>query len=295
MKKVLLTGSTGFIGRNILENKLLNDKYDIVAPKRQILDLNNEESVERFFKKNNSFDAVIHCATKPAHRNAKDLSDIYKSNLNMFYNLVKHKDSFKKFINLGSGAIYNQKYNISNAKEADIYATELKDEYAKYKFEENQKIQKLDNFVDLILFGVFGKYEDWEIRFISNAICKSLYTLPITLRQNRRFSYLYIEDLMPIIEFFIENETKYKTYNVVPTESTELLTIANIVQSISKNKEQIKISKDGYGYDYTGNNERLLSEHSFKFTPLKKSINELYTYYLENKDILKKELLLQDK
>ncbi len=295
MKKVLLTGSTGFIGRNILENKLLNDKYDLVAPKRQVLDLNNEESVERFFKKNNSFDAVIHCAAKPSHRNARDLSNIYKVNINMFDNLVKHRNSFKKFINLGSGAIYDQTHDISNTRETELVSTKLKNEYAIYKFEENQKIQKLDNFVDLILFGVFGKYEDWEIRFISNAICKSLYDLPITLRQNRRFSYLYIEDLMPIIEFFIENETKYKTYNVVPTESTELLTIANIVQSISQNKEQIKIAKDGYGYDYTGNNERLLSEHAFNFTPLKKSINELYTYYLENKDIIKKELLLQDK
>ena len=54
--------------------------------------------------------------------------------------------------------------------------------------------------MELRLFGVFGRHEDYAIRFISNAICKTLFDLPITLRQNRTFSYLYVDDLGPIVE-----------------------------------------------------------------------------------------------
>ena len=60
---------------------------------------------------------------------------------------------------------------------------------------------------ELRLFGVFGRHEDYAIRFISNAICKALFDLPITLRQNRTFSYLYVDDLGPIVEHFLINAT----------------------------------------------------------------------------------------
>ena len=41
-----------------------------------------------------------------------------------------------------------------------------------------------ERVVELRPFGVFGPYEDYAIRFISNAICKTLFDLPVTLRQD---------------------------------------------------------------------------------------------------------------
>ena len=43
MKKVLLTGVTGFIGRNVLE--FLGSKYNFLAPAKEELDLRNENEV----------------------------------------------------------------------------------------------------------------------------------------------------------------------------------------------------------------------------------------------------------
>lgn len=294
MKKILLTGGTGFIGRNI-KASLLSQKYEISAPERNQLDLTDERNVDDFFK-NKEFDIVLHCAAKPGHRNANDPTNLYTTNIMMFENLLKHKDSYGKFINFGSGAIYDQSKNISFVSEAQMPTSKPKDEYGAYKFTESLFIEKTDNFLNLNLFGVFGKYEDWEIRFISNAICKSLFNLPITLRQNRRFSYLYIDDLMPILEFFIENNTEQKNYNIVPSTNTELLKIAKIIQNLSPGKTDINVCKEGYGSDYTGDNTRLCKEYKdINFTAMEIAIEKLYRYYQQNIDSINMDLLKYDK
>ena len=56
--KILITGTNGFIGRNVKE--YLEKKYkDIHSPKRQQLNLLDAKAVENYLKKNN-FDVIIH-------------------------------------------------------------------------------------------------------------------------------------------------------------------------------------------------------------------------------------------
>ncbi len=293
-KKILLTGGNGFIGKNIQES-FLNIKYDIFAPRSFEVNLIDTESVDNFFK-DKYFDIVLHCATKPGHRNAKDLTDLFYSNIRMFENLARHKNKYAKCINIGSGAIYDVSKNISDAKEDDIFANMPKDNHGFCKYIIAKRIKNLEGFTDLNIFGIFGKYEDWQIRFISNAVCKTLFNLPITLRQNRKFSYLYIDDLMPILDFFIENDVKYKSYNIVPDKPVDLLQIAETVKKISGKNIEIKVANNGYGLDYTGCNNRLLKElGAVKFTDMQEAVLKLYKYYKQNINLLDKNLLLTDK
>ena len=74
MKKILLTGGSGFIGRNLRES-FLSGKYEICAPTHAQLDLTDTRAADEFFAKN-SFDCVLHAGVKPGHRNAKDKSDL---------------------------------------------------------------------------------------------------------------------------------------------------------------------------------------------------------------------------
>jgi len=294
LKKILLTGGNGFIGKNILES-FLAEKYEIIAPRSFELNLIDTACVDEYFK-GKEFDVVLHSGVKPSHRNAKDPTNSFFANVRMFENLERHKDKYCKFINFGSGAIYDTSKNISNVKEEQRFDNIGEKDHDFSKYVVSKQIENLDNFVDLNIFGIFGKYEDYAIRFISNAICKALFDLPITLRQNRCFSYLYVEDLMPILEFFIENDVKYKSYNIVPDEKSTLLDIAQSARNLSEKNIEIKVANQGYGLEYTGGNSRLKNEFvNIKFTKLEQAISALYNYYNENIKILDKNLLLEDK
>ena len=294
MKKILLTGGSGFIGRNIKESYLA-EQYEIIAPTHKELPLDDTQAVDDFFK-HREFDVILHTAVKPGHRNAKDLSNLLSTNLRIFENLERNKHKYGKFINFGSGAIYDVAQNNAGVTEQDIYKNMGKDDHSFCKYVVHKQIDSLENFYDLNIFGIFGKYEDYAIRFISNAVCKAIFGLPITLRQNRRFSYLDVNDLPPILEWFIENQPKYKSYNIVPNNFVELKTIADLVNEISDKNLEIKIANEGFGLDYYGSNGRLKKEMpELVFTPIQTSIQNLFAYYEQNQKSLDKNLLLEDK
>ena len=297
-KKIFLTGSGGFIGKNIKESYLA-ENYEITSPRSFELNLLDTDAVDEYFK-DKYFDVILHSGCKPGHRNAKDLSNLFYSNVRMFENLARQYRHFDKFINFGSGAIYDMFSDITNAKEEDIYKKMGKDDHSFCKYVVGKRIDSLfeegKKFVDMNIFGIFGKYEDWEIRFPSNSICKAIYGLPITLRQNRRFSYLYVNDLMPILEFFIENDTKFSSYNICPDKETSIKEVAEAVAKISGKNIEIKIGKEGFGFDYTGDNSRLHNEFKeLKFTSLEDSLKELYEYYINIQNKIDKNLLMEDK
>ena len=294
MKTILLTGGNGFIGKNI-QGSFLAEKYALVAPRSFELNLADTDSVDAYFR-THSFDAVLHAATKPGHRNAKDPTNLFYTNLRMFENLVRHTDKFGKLINFGSGAVYDVAADNRLVTEDQIGLRCGKDDHSFCKYVVHKRIEALQNVVDLNIFGIFGPYEDWEIRFISNAICKTLFGLPITLRQNRRFSYLYVKDLMPVLEYFIENTPQHKSYNVTPSDETELLQAANIVRKIGGGKNEILVAKEGYGLDYSGSNALLKSEiPNLKFTPFEQAAEELFAYYKNNQSKIDVNLLKVDK
>ncbi len=291
--KILLTGGSGFIGRNIKES-YLNEKFEIIAPSRAILDCANDESVSAYFKKN-SFDVVIHSAAKPGHRNAADTSEIFSTNSRMSLNLLKFHDAWGKMLNMGSGAIYDMEHYVPKMKEEYCGTHIPHDEHGYNKYLLSQIYPRF-NVIDFRIFGIFGKHEDYAIRFISNAICKTLFNLPITLRQNRKFDYLFIDDLMPVLDHFVSNDTSFKEYNITPDVSVGLLEIANMVNEVSGGRSQVIVGKEGMGMEYSGDNTRLRSEiPGIQFTTLQRAIESLYQWYKSNISNVNRDFLLVDK
>ena len=294
MKKVFITGGTGFIGQNLKEQ--LGSKYAICAPSHAELELLDEDAVSDFLRKN-QFDVVIHAATWDATRNSKkDLSRVLPNNLRMFFNLARCHKYLGKMIYLGSGEEYDREHWIPKMKEEyfDTYVPRDDSGFSKYIM--SKYTEGADKILGLRLFGTFGKYEDWEIRFISNACCKAMWDLPITIKQNVFFDYLYIDDLVRITEWFMGNEACEKVYNVCTGSTIDLLTLARKIITISKKKLDIVITKDELGKEYSGDNSKMLKEMGgYTFDDIDKSISKLYHWYLTNKDSIDRGRLLIDK
>jgi len=295
VKKILITGSSGFIGRNIKE--VLAGEYAIAMPSSGELNILDAEHV-RVYLEQEQFDVVIHCATHNATRNSiKDASLILSDNLRMFFNLARCHKNYGRMLYFGSGAEYGREFMPPKVTE-DYFDTYVPtDDYGFSKYISNFTTEKSSNIYNLTIFGCFGKYEDWQIRFISNAICKTMYGLDITMRQDTFFDYLYINDLVKIVKLFIEAENlKYHKYNICTGQSVDLQTLAKTVLKISGKNLNIKIAQQGVGREYSGSNGRLLKEFDeLKFTPMEKAIEELYGWYQDHKDRISSDLLLTDK
>lgn len=294
MKKILLTGGSGFIGKNILES-FLAQKYQIDAPSSRELNLIDEKSVDAYVNVH-APDIVIHAAVKPSHRNAPDHDNLLHSNTRMFFNLEKHASHFEKMLVLGSGAIYDMRHYTPKVKE-DEYRNHIPaDDHGYCKYICEKAIENSSNVYDLRIFGIYGKYEDYAIRFISNAICKSLYDLPITIRQDRKFDYLFIDDLMPVLDWFIIHSPQYKSYNITPDNSISLRCLAELINKTACKQLPIVIAQEGMGLEYSGDNSRIKLEYpDIRFTPIEEGVSSLYNWYSNHKEEINREFLLTDK
>lgn len=291
--KVLVTGGSGFIGQSMVA--CLSPKHDVLAPPRAELDLTDGEAVRAYLKRN-PVDIVIHGAVKPGHRNAPDATGQLLANTQMFFNLASNQEHFERLIFLSSGLVYDQRHYRPRMTE-DYFGTHIPvDEGGFSKYIIAKSISQSENMVELRPFGIFGPGEDYAIRFISNAICKCIFDLPITIKQNRRLDYIYVRDLARVAEHFLDNSGEYCAYNVTGGTPYELLDLAHLVLKVSGKNLPVRIAKDGIGQEYSGDNARLKAEFpDFSPMQLEPAIKELYGWYSENKHTIKKELLLTDK
>ena len=273
---ILITGSGGFLGRNLTE--YFQSKYDdVYCPRSTELNLADDQAVHDYLKKY-GFDAVIHCAVTHAS---------VEQNIRMYFNIERCSGSFGKMLCIGSGAEFDKKNYVPKMKEeyfgkhvpSDIYG------FSKYVIAKDIEARHR-NIFNLRLFGVYGKYEDYKRRFISNNICRALSNLNISINRNMLFDYLYVDDFSRIADMFIKKSPKQRSYNICSGKSIDLMTFAGIIKEIDGKGLPITVKQDGLDTEYTADNTRFLKEFGdFDFTEPRKAIGELYMWYKDPKNI----------
>lgn len=285
MKKIFLTGKTSFIGRNLFEYlSSFKNEYDIYAPSHAELDLTNEEAVENVLEKG-QFDIIIHAAM---YNKIFDHPDMLTKSLRIFYNLEKYSCLYGKMYYFGSGAEFDKTIDIKNVSEEDFGRSVPKNYYGFAKYIMSKQARASNNIYNLRLFAVYGKYEDWKTKFISNSIYRTIFDMPITISQNVIFDYMYIDDLCKIVKKFIYITPKYHQYNICSGKKVDLYTLAEKVLKTSKKDLEIILAKEGFKPEYTASNERMMREIQHKFTDIDIGINLLYKWYEENNEVLMK-------
>lgn len=286
---ILITGASGFIGKNVTE--FLSEKYHVFTPTHKQLDLLDEIAVLRYFQ-HHSIDIVIHCAVIGGNRSHQYVKGMFSDNIRIFFNIVKCSHFFKRMINIGSGAEYDKRFPIVHVKEEDIGKQIPNDDYGLYKYICANYINHTKNIVDVRPFGLFGIGEDYRYRFISNAICRHMFNLPITIKQNVVFDYLYINDFIRIIEYLVKHKPKHKAYNIGSGKTYSLLSLAKMINTVGNREEKILIHQKGYANEYSCNVQLLNSEvKNISLTPIQESIKSLYLWYQTHKSRINKNYL----
>lgn len=276
MKTVLLTGSGGFIGGNLKEYLL--GKYNLLTPRSFELNLCDKTEVKEYFRQHD-IDFIIHCAVKGGVRGEQDSDSTVEDNLSMVENILENKKETSKIILFGSGAMYDRFRELHKVREEEIGEHIPSELYGKSKMLIAQKIQNRDDAVCMNIFACFGRGEK-ATRFPSCAISQNLKHEQIEINRNVVFDYLYIDDLLKIVEFFIENKPKYNIFNLTPTQSISLKEIAEIINEISDFKSEIVIKNPLMNYEYTGDNSRLREMlPNFRFTSYKEGLEKFYSEY----------------
>jgi nucleoside-diphosphate-sugar epimerase len=253
--KILITGGNGYIAKSI--HSYLYSKYDITLASRADLDLTHREKTIQYFS-DKYFDIVIHTAVMGGSRlNPFEDPKITFSNLSLYDNLMRCRNKFNNLIHFGSGA----------EDKADGY----------YGFSKRiiNQLMKLDpKSANVKIYAVFDENE-LDTRFIKGNILRYINREDIVIHQDKKMDFFYMKDLISLIEWLInqrEDEFPIQEINCSYLKKTTLTQIAEIINSLSNYKVNIKIENKEKGDDYCNMHPVM----PFHLTGLEQGIKEIY-------------------
>ena len=252
--KILVTGATGFIGRNLL--KVLLDKafeihtiiridsnISIIDNRAKIFkyDENIDNLIEYFHEE--KFDGVIHLASLfLASHTLKEISNLISSNIKFGTELLEASKSsdVKWFINTGT---FWQNYENEEYNPVNLYAAtkEAFEAIAKYYTETSDLI-----FTTIKLNDTFGKNDTRNKVFnLWNKVAKTSETLEMSAGE-QIIDISYIDDVVNAYEILINhlmshkaNEFKNKTFAVKSDERVSLKKLSKIFEKATNSKLNI--------------------------------------------------------
>ena len=249
---MLITGGNGYIAKSLYSK--FKDNHNITTITRQSFDLSSYDATCEWFNER-YFDVVLHTAIVGGSRLHQDDSAIFEQNIAMYNNLLINKHNFKKLISFGSGA-----------------ETFMKDTpYGTSKIKIAESIQNTENFYNLRIFGVFDENELFT-SFIKANIIRYIKKEPMIIHANKIMDFIYMEDLISIVEYYINNNNLAKDINCCYEEKYTLNTIANMINSLDIHKSPIIIENKTQLEFYCGNS----NIPSIKFIGLKNGIIETF-------------------
>lgn len=293
MRRILLTGSEGFVGYNLRESLVLRNDLVLCCPTQSEVDLTDSAQVARSIEAFEP-DLIIHSATSNALGKGYD-SDVCEQNLRMFFNLLRYRPPGCLLYTLCSGSSYSRENWAENMPEEYLGTHIPSDGQGFSKFVIASHARHVEDVVTLRLFGIFGKHEDYRYKFISNTIAKRLSGLDVTLFRDAVYDYLDISDFCSIVQRLIDQNVRTGDFNVTPNDSVTLSQVIDTVDRCLKVSKGYVIATPGLGRPYTGCNAKLRAAlRDLQFTSIETSIRNLAHFYADGACRIDREALMQD-
>ena len=242
-KTILITGSSGFIGKNLIKKI---PKYSTTIEKNgEKIDLRDKEKVLKLKRVN----TVIHLAGKTPYSKKLSNNEIFEHNILGTLNILEYCISKKveKLIFVSSYIYGNSKNNPINEKHiVQPHNTYTKSKYLAEELCKNYAKKFGIKLIILRPFNLFGNLQKKGF-LISNIIeaIKNNSSISITNKNNKR-DYLLIDDFIDVILKMIDFDCKLEIFNIGSGKSYSFEKIIQLFEKKSgkKIKRENKVSKD---------------------------------------------------
>lgn len=260
--KVLVTGSTGFLGAHVAR-RLLSRKYHVITTYRDSsnlsrieplrdriqmdkMDLLDNQSIENIFKTYRP-DAVIHCGAYGVNYKYRDLREAFATNVHGTSSLIhiSKATDVSRFIHIGSCFEYGHKkhpiYEDEHLKPTDIYGVS--------KASSTLLALALSQQHDLPLtvarpFGLWGPLEE-KHRLVPQVISHCLAKKPLKLTNCRQIrDYTFIEDAAAMLIDLLELQ-KFPSYEILNLGSGVPVALKEFVIKIASTFNQEHLMRFG--------------------------------------------------
>ena len=265
MKNILLTGSTGFIGSELLKYLSSYNKVYITVRKKYNINSNNKNIIKIYFNshKNLSYkikklkiDTVVHCATHYVKdHNFEDIKELSESNI-LFGNIILENLKImrvKKFVN------FSTVWENFDGKKDNYYNL-----YSTYKasFRKIINFYKKKNrdikFLNLVISDTFGLRDKRKkiVNLLKTNYKRNLITKIVS--KNLYINLLNIKDIVNAIELILKRNYKSDTYILKNKNDFKIYDIIKEIDKHSQKKLIVKWLSD-----------KRIKEKSYQFKTLK--------------------------
>jgi nucleoside-diphosphate-sugar epimerase len=248
MKKILLTGATGFVGSNILENFYKDNQIFILIRRKPrekkfyhknifFIKFDNFKNLNNKLKKLR-IDLVIHCATHYVkHHEYKDVKKLIDSNI-FLGNILLENLSFmkvKKFIN------FSTVWQDPNPKKHDfqnLYAA-YKSGFSKIVKFYKKILTKID-FFEIVLSDTYGLGDNRDK--LINTIKRNFKTNRVTkiISKNLYINLLNVKDIIKGLKIILQKKTKPEQYIFKNSKDLKIFDLIEKFNKLNDNKIVIR-------------------------------------------------------
>lgn len=304
MQKILITGSNGMVGRNIVEfNKSKN--YILLTPSSKELNLLDRKAVDDYLKVY-APDIIIHCAgiVGGIQANIANPVKFLVENTQMGLNIIisAYENGIQKFINMSSSCMYPRdaknplseelilKGELEPTNEGYAIAKVASTRLCEYIHRENSKC----DYKTVIPCNLYGRYDKFDSKHshMLPAVIKKIHEAKINSQAivdiwgdgEARREFMYAEDLADFIYYAVEN------FESMPQNINVGLGHDYTINEYYKAIAEVVGYKGDFVHDLTkpiGMKQKLIDDSKLqKFgwkykTSLKIGIQKTYDYYLQ--------------
>jgi len=245
MKKILITGASGFVGSNLLKDLSNSSKIYAIARSKKLTKINFNKNINFIYFKNHKqlnfklkklkIDIIIHCATHYIkHHKFSDINKIIKANIE-FGNILLENLKFmnvKKFINFTT---VWENYNGRKANPFNFYsASKISfNNFINYYSKQNNEVK----FYNIYLSDTYGA-NDKRFKLI-NLIKKYRFKKNIIKISSKNLfvNLLNVKDIVRATRIVINKKIKPGNYNVINETSFKIF---NLIKNLTKTRFKIK-------------------------------------------------------